>query len=57
VKGVIEQLKNRKKQPKTITSKPIVSDKEEKELSHEDSEFDGEILFDDSLFPPEFDAD
>jgi hypothetical protein len=52
IKGSIEQMRKNKK-PKEGNSKPIVSDKEEQELSHEDSEFDGEILFDQPMFPSE----
>jgi len=55
IKGLIEQLRNRNKQPKTSISESINSEKEDRELSREDSEFDGEILFDDPLFPPEED--
>jgi hypothetical protein len=53
IKGSIEQMGKNKK-PKKGNSKPMVSDKEEQELSHEDSEGDG-LFFDDPLFPPEFD--
>lgn len=58
IKDVIDQLRNRNKKPKTSVSKAISDDKEDAELSREDSEFDGEMLFDDPLFPPEsFDDD
>lgn len=50
--GIIRAILNRNKHPKSTVSEPA-SDKEEKELSCEDSEFDGEIQFDDPLFPPE----
>jgi hypothetical protein len=54
LKGVFEQWRNRNKKPKTSTSKPIVCDKEDRELSHEDSEGDG-LFFDVPLFPEDFD--
>jgi hypothetical protein len=60
IQGLIEQFRNRNKKPKTST-KPIVSneseeDKEDRELSSEDSEGDG-LFFGDPLFPPEFDGE
>jgi flagellar biosynthesis/type III secretory pathway M-ring protein FliF/YscJ len=60
VKGIIDQLRNRNKKPKTSTIKPKISnesedDKEDRELSHEDSEGDSLMSEGDLLFPPEED--
>jgi hypothetical protein len=59
IQGLIEQFRNRNRKPKTST-KPIVSneseeDKEDRELSREDSEGDGLMSEGDLLFPPEED--
>lgn len=54
IKGSIEQMRKNKK-PKKGNSEPMVSDKEEQELSHENSEGDGLISEGDLFFPPEED--
>jgi hypothetical protein len=63
INGLINQLRNRKKQPKISVNKPIVNEKldpeeerEERELSREDSEGDG-LFLGDPLFPEEFEED
>ena len=55
LKGIIDLSKNRKKQPKTSVSEPIINNEseEDRELSREDSEGDG-VFLDDPLFPPDF---
>jgi flagellar biosynthesis/type III secretory pathway M-ring protein FliF/YscJ len=56
IKGVIDELKNRNKKPKTSVNKAKNEDTKDRELSREDSEGDG-LFFGDPPIPPEFDED
>jgi hypothetical protein len=53
--GLIWGILKGRKQSKRGNERAKTDDNEEQELSREDSEFDGAILFDEPLFPPEFD--